>query len=69
VRFGQLVAVYSENHRNTLCVQSADGTHSYGSDETSSVLTVATRHVRHKHQLPCWGFVHFFCAVKKNYLR
>jgi len=45
---------------NAVCGQSADGTHSYGSDETGSEVTVATRHVGHKLQGPRWGCIHFF---------
>jgi hypothetical protein len=67
VRFGQSVAVYCKNHSNIRCGQSADGTHSYRSDETGSVLTVATSNVGHKHQGPRWGCINFF-AVKKTCL-
>jgi hypothetical protein len=63
VRFGQLAAVYCENHLNILCGQSAGGTHSY---ETGSVLTVATRNVGHKHQGPRWCCIHFIVQQKKN---
>ena len=63
VCFGQLVAVNCENHLVTVCGQSANGTHSYHSDETGSVLTVATRNVGHKHQGP--RLVYISLCIKK----